>query len=309
MRPITTADTVFFVQEKGNRLRDYDYTIERTKYGGVDLTVMSEHLFGTEDAPLTIVEMAYAKDPYGILWCVMSDGGLIGMTYQKEHQVWGWHRHETDGYFESVATVREGDRDAVYFVVRRTINGSDLRTVERLEPRYVAAAEDAFFVDAGLSYNGSPATMVRGLWHLEGETVKALADGIVINDLTVSNGAVTIPNAASKIHVGLGYTGEIETLSLDSNETTLEGHNKNVAELTIRFLNSRGGWAGPDTDNMTEIKPRYDSDDYDAIALYTRAERVTIDADWNDDGKVVLQQRDPLPMSVTTITPEFDVGG
>lgn len=305
VRPTTVGNTVIYVQEKGGRIRNLDYSVDDGKYTGNDLSVMSEHLFKDR----TVVEMAYAAEPYGILWCVMSDGTLIGMTYQKEHQVWGWHRHETDGEFESVAVIREGNRDAVYFVIKRVIDGNTVRYVERMEPRYDDVAENAFFVDSGLTYSGTATTAISGLDHLEGETVVAVADGNVVENLTVTSGAITLPTAASLVQIGLPYVSEAKTLILDNTETTLQGRKKNVASVSMRILNSRGGWVGPTTDDMIEIKPRFDSDGYDPIALKSYEQGVAITADWNDNGQIVVQQPDPLPMAITAITPEFDIGG
>jgi len=160
-----------------------------------------------------------------------------------------------------------------------------------------------------LSYDGVPVTVVSGIDHLEGEEVVALADGNVVRGLTVNLGSITIPREASVIHVGLGYISDVETLGIDSSEQTMQGRKKNVSEVSIRVLNSRGGWVGPDADNLIEIKPRFDSDGYDTIALKTFEERVNIQPDWNDDGKVLVRQLDPLPMTILAITPEFDIGG
>ncbi|WP_453680321.1 hypothetical protein, partial [Streptomyces sp. NPDC055642] len=82
----------------------------------------------------------------------------------------GWHRHTTvGGFFESVACVAEGDEDVLYTIVRRTINGAQVRYVERLHSRLMPAEADAFFVDSGLTYSGVPVTVLSGLGHLEGQ--------------------------------------------------------------------------------------------------------------------------------------------
>lgn len=306
VQPAVVNDSVIFIQEKGNRVRNLKYTIAAARTTTSDLSLLAEHLF--EDR--TIVEMAYAAEPYGILWCVMSDGAVIGMTYQVEHEIAGWHRHEfSGGIVESVAVISESGRDAPYFVVRRTVDGNTVRYVERMEPRLDKAAEDAFFVDSGLSYDGAPATVISGLEHLEGEEVIVLSDGNVVRDLVVTAGAITLPREASKVHVGLSYLSDIETFGLDSTETTLQGRKKSVSELIMRIFRSRGGWAGPDFDNLIEIKPRFDTDGYGTIALKTEERRVNLTADWNDDGAVVVRQIDPLPMAILAITPEFDIGG
>lgn len=118
-KPAVIGDSIVFVQEKGTKVRDLTYEVSSGKYQGNELSVLSEHLFeGFE-----ITEMDYALEPYGILWCIRDDGVLLGMTYLREHSVWAWHRHYTDGEFESVAVISEDGRDAPYFIVKRTVGG------------------------------------------------------------------------------------------------------------------------------------------------------------------------------------------
>ncbi|HJU38189.1 MAG TPA: hypothetical protein VJ724_01355, partial [Tahibacter sp.] len=83
--------------------------------------------------------------------------------------VLGWGRHDTDGVVESVCAGAEGDEDAVYLVVRRTIDGVERRFIERMKSRIPPFApiprgapetmreRDTllrWFVDCGLSYDG-----------------------------------------------------------------------------------------------------------------------------------------------------------
>lgn len=305
VRPAVVSDSILFVQDKGSRIRDLNYGIDEAKYTGNDLSIMAEHLFTNR----TVVDMAYAVEPCGILWCVMSDGKLIALTYQKEHKVWAWHRHETDGFFESVCVISEDERDDTYFVVRRLIDGVWKRYVEKLADRVVTDAKQSIFLDSCVTYNGAATTTIPGLNHLEGREVTVLSDGNVVRGLTVTSGTITLPRAASIVHIGIPYTCEIETLGIDSNDQPTLGRKKNVAEVAIQVLQSRGGWVGPNLDNMIEIKPRFDSDGYNTIALKTFEQRVNITPDWNDDGSVIVQQRDPLPMTILAVTPEFDIGG
>lgn len=309
-RPVVVNSTAIFVQEKGAKLRDLNYEFTSDKYTGNDLSIMAEHLF----EGYQIEEMAYSAEPYGIIWCIRDDGTLLGLTYQKEHQVWGWHQHTTQGTFESVASITEDDRDAVYVIVNRTINGATKRYIERLEPRYDDAAENAFCVDCGLSYDGSPATSISGLGHLEGEDVAVLADGNEVTGLTVSSGAITLPNAASIVHVGLSYTPVIETLEIDipSQQESLKNKEMSVSQVVLDVYKSRGGWVGPrldknNTGTMYEIKPRFDSDSYDTIALRSFKEEIYVDPAWGNHGGIRIEQRAPLPLAILAILPTIDV--
>jgi len=149
--PLVIGNTIIYIQSKGSIIRDLAFALESDSYTGNDLTVLSNHLF----AGKTVVEWAFSQAPHSIVWAILSDGSLAALTYLREHEVWGWSRHDTDGTFESVCSVAEGDEDATYFVVKRTINGSTKRYIERINTRVFTDIADAFFVDCGLSYDGT----------------------------------------------------------------------------------------------------------------------------------------------------------
>jgi len=309
--PVIVNDTVVFVQSSGARIRDLGYTFTSDKYTGSDLSIMSEHLFEGYE----IKEMTYTKEPYSIVWCVRDDGMLLGMTYQREQEVWGWHKHTTDGLFESAASITEDNKDSLYVIVNRTIDGNTVRYVERMDPREETNPEDCFYVDSGLSYNGTPVTTLSGLDHLEGEDVAVLADGNVVNGLTVTSGEITLPYAASVVHAGLAYTPELVTLAVDNPQEAIKGSSFSVGKVKLIVDKSRGGWIGPvprDADpvnDVTEIKPRFVADGYSTIALRSQEVEVNVKPSWNKRGQVRIQQRDPLPLGIVAIIPEIDIGG
>jgi hypothetical protein len=147
--PIVVGNMALYVQDRGQIVRDLGYKYEVDSYTGDDLTLLSRHLFEGR----AVKEWGYSQAPYSIVWCVMSDGALLSLTYLREHEVWAWSRHDTDGDFESVSVVSEGLEDVPYFIVRRVINGQVRRYVERMASRQVYDVQDSFFVDAGLSFN------------------------------------------------------------------------------------------------------------------------------------------------------------
>lgn len=314
--PAVVDDTIIYVQDKGTRLRDINYEFTEDRFRGNDLTIMAEHLF----EGYTVDEMSYAAEPYGILWCVRSDGRLLGLSYQRQHQIWAWHQHVTsdstgESDFESVAVISEDGRDAPYFIVKRTIDGNTVRYVERMEKRIVTGPEDVWCVDSGLQYDGAAATTISGLDHLEGETVVAVADGNVVTGLTVSSGQITLPSSASKVTVGLSYTPAMELLDLDINSMaeTLKGKNTSVSRVILEVEDSRGAWVGPklsdnSTGTMYEIPPRDVSDGYSAIPLSTEKQEVVIDPTWSSGGGIRIEQRTPMPLAVLAVIPEVDIG-
>jgi len=301
--PAMIIDSIIYVTEKGNRLRDMMNNKDVPGDGGVDLTLLSYHLFKDR----SVVEMTYAHEPYNILWCVMSDGQMLALTYEKQQQIWAWHRHVTDGFVESITSVTEDGRDAVYAVVKRNIDGADVRYVERIEKRVDDTPENAFFVDAGFTYSGVSTTTITGLDHLEGEAVAVLADGNVVKDLTVALGTIELPRAATTVQVGLPYEATVQTLGINTGEPDSYDSRKDVSRVIISFLLSRGGFVGKDLIDMNEIRPRFQSDGYDTIQPKTYETDVAIDPDWDSEGSIYFQQRDPLPVAILSITPEYDM--
>lgn len=310
-QPAVINDSVVFVQEKGARIRDLKYEFSADRFSGNDLSIMAEHLFEGHN----IIQMAYSAEPYGILWAIRDDGVLLGMTYQREHQVWAWHQHITDGEFESVAVIPEDGRDAVYVSVRRVIDGSEKQFIERMESRLADDVENAFCVDSGLSYDGSPATEISGLDHLEGKEVVVNADGNEVTGLTVTSGAITLPNAASKVHVGLPYTPTLELLDIDVNSPaeTLKHQNLSVSRVVIEVEDSKGGWVGAKNDDasaadMVEIPPRFDWYGYGAVPLRSYKQEVIVQPQWSKGGGLRIEQRSPFPLAILSVIPYVDVG-
>lgn len=307
LQPIAVGDVMLFALARGGVIRDYSYEFSNDNFTGQDLTIMSRHLFEGRQ----VVSWAFAQSPYSIVWVVLDNGQCVSLTYMREHEVWAWTRHETDGQFEAVNVVAEGDEDAVYFVIRRTVDGKSQRYIERMRSRLFAVSEDAFFVDSGLSYEGAPTKTMRGLHHLEGKVLVALADGNVVRDLVVTNGTVTLPIAASKVHVGLPYEAELRTLDVDLGNVgelgTVQARNKAIANITLRVEKTRGIWAGPAEDALVELKQREFENWSEAIRLATGDVELTPTADWTKGGTMIIKQFDPLPMTVLAIMPDLRV--
>jgi len=156
--PLVVNYDILYVQSRGSIVRSLSYNFYANIYTGTDLTVISNHLF----QPHVITEWAWAEEPFKLVYCVRSDGVLLTMSLLKEQEVYGWTWNDTQGFYESVCTVQEGEQNAVYVVVRRLINGTWKRMIERFANRLfpnaatnltdIANVEDAWFVDCGLAY-------------------------------------------------------------------------------------------------------------------------------------------------------------
>lgn len=155
LRPIIVNGSILFVQSRGSIVRDFLFDVELDMYRGNDMTILSNHLFKNK----TIVDWTYQQIPNSIAWVVMSDGGLLGLTYIREESMLAWHRHDFEnGLVENVISVPEGTEDALYLVIKRTINGSTVRHIERMGSRAFDDIEDLPLMDSFKSYDGTNTT-------------------------------------------------------------------------------------------------------------------------------------------------------
>jgi hypothetical protein len=305
-RPAVVNNSIVFVQARGNLVRDLRFDQEVEGYSGRDLSVFATHLFeGFE-----ITELAYQQTPNSIVWAVRDDGTLLALTYLRDQDIWGWSRHDTanGGDFEDVCCIPESGEDAVYMIVRRTINGSETRFVERLAARPTAQdpAADAFFVDAGLTYNGAPATVISGLSYLEGQTVAVLGDGTYRGTYTVASGAITLAAAASIAHVGLPITAEIETLDLDVQGSSIRDQRKRVQSMALLIENSaRGFYVGPDSSHLLQDR----KEGWMPTGLVTGQTEINLTAGFTNHGRTVIRQTEPLPLTILGVLPHVETEG
>ena len=306
VQPVVTGNSILYAQDRGARIREVSYSWEAQSYRTIDASIMIPHLLDGYN----IVDMAYMRAPYQVLWCVRSDGVLLGLTYVPDQQVLAWHEHSTDGLFESVCVIAEGDEDVLYAVVQRTINGASVRYVERMHSRLFTATEDAFFVDCGLTYDGAAADVISGLDHLEGEDVVALADGAVVTSLTVTGGSITLPAEASLVHIGLPITAQLQTLPIALEMQGFgQGKVKNVNTAFMRVYRSSGIKAGPSTDKLVEYKQRTNEPYGSPPALKSDEIEVVLSPSWSRGGQVIVQHDTPLPLTVVSLSFDVTLGG
>lgn len=149
-----------------------------------------------------------------------------------------------------------------------------------------------------------------GLSHLEGKTVSILADGAVINQQVVVGGSVTIDRAATKVHIGLPYQSDLQTLPLvmQIDNGFGQGRYKNVNKAWIKVYRSSGIFIGPDASHLVQAKQRTNDPYGSAPSLKTQEIQVLLTPTWAESGSVYIRQIDPLPLTIIGMTLEVAVG-
>lgn len=305
IQPIIVLDDVIFVQAKGQMVRSIAYDFGTNKYRGVDMSLLSKHLFEGS----VVTQMAYAGVPFSCIYFILTNGHMLACTYLKDQEVLGWSEFITDGKFESVCVVAEGQEDVVYAVVSRQVGGVTKRYVERQRSRAIYDVRDAFFVDAGLSRDGASTRRVTGLNHLEGRLVSGTVDGKPVRDLMVANGAVNLPFAGSRVTLGLPYSALLTTLDIDVGAPALNGELRNPTKIIVNVDKTIGLMYGPEDDGMQqEHRPIPQFGEETVNGMFTGSFEARFEGLWNNRGRVSVTA-ELLPATVLAVSPEFETGG
>lgn len=188
-----------------------------------------------------------------------------------------------------------------------TVDGDDftIRALSSVDEPVIPDADYNRYVKGGAVREN--VFEVSGLDHLEGMEVSVAADGYPLT-LTVEDGAITLPGLASRIHVGLGYTTDIETLPMEYavGDTTSQNKKKRVTEVTLRLNKSRECLVGPDSSRLSPMR-RAPYQTQVSAQLYTGDNTILIQPNWNTNGRIFLRVRDPLPLELLGIYPKVDI--
>lgn len=318
--PIIANFDILFVQAKGAAVRDLSYNFYLNVYTGVDISLISSHLF----YGYTIDEWAWAEQPFYLAQCIRSDGKILSLTFLKEQEFIGWSHFETDGLYSSIASVTEIDAnnfstDTVYTVVDRTINGNAVKYIERfVDRKFTNGRTSAWCVDAGLQYNGAPATTFTGAEHLAGETVTGLADGEIITPFVMpTSGFFTLPSAASVVTVGKAFRCRLQTLALDLGEPSIQGKVKNINSVNIKVVDTLNLKIGSDFTSLVQMKDLRVGNVSSTLVgqpsqiitdLVTGDARTFLDPTYVVPGQYCFEQTDPYPASILGVFPSYNIG-
>jgi len=302
---LSVGGGVLYVQRGSGAVREFAYNYSADKYLGQDLTILARHIIKDRD----ITAWAYQQEPYSTLWCVLSDGTFAGLTYMKEQDVIGWHRHTTDGSILDVAVIPGTPDDQVWFIVRRA--GGVF--VERLESFFDSDnLDDAFFLDSALHYSGEAADTFSGLGHLSGRTVQAFADGGTIDGLTVSaGGELKLKSPAKSVHIGLPYTSRVipNLPEVQTQQGWTLMHNRKISAVRVRTYRSMSFLAGI-AGNLSPIVDRHiKGGAFSVRPFFSDGTDLNMETcgGWSSESPLVFEVSSATPLTILAIVTTMDI--
>lgn len=307
--PIKAGNTaIIFVQNAGRRLYQMLFDIDRESLRPTDITQLASDITISG-----VSELAYQEEPNPIVWAVLSNGTLIGCTYELEEEVIAWHKHPiggTSSAVKSIATISDtsgsNPTEQLWMVVSRTINGGTVEYVEFIEDGYETGGdlEDAIYMDSAFTYSGAATASVTGVDHLEGETVKVFANGVEAADQVVSSGAVTVPSGTTKAQIGEGITSKLATMPIELRQAQPESNKKikRLERANVSFLNAQGVQFGVSETDLENVVFS------DTTALHTTLiEDMSLKSSYERNQKFWIVSSSVFPATVRSIEIDLEV--
>jgi hypothetical protein len=288
-----------YVQRSGSRV--YELSLEGSTYNYTsnDLTaVVPEIGLGG------FVRIAVQRQPDTRIHCIRANGSVAILVFDRVEKVTCWVVYETDGLVEDVVVLPGSVEDAVYYTVRRTINGSTKRYLEKwaLESETLGA-QTTVLSDATLTYSGGSTTTIPGLAHLEGETVVVWGNTKDLGSYTVTAGSITLSEAVTLAYIGLPYTADFRSAKLSTASEVPLSQRQQLHHLGLLLANAhaQGLRYGQDFDNLDGM-PLIDDEggEVDADKIWTsyNADSTEVDGRWHNDARLCLRAASPRPCTV-----------
>lgn len=288
IQAVRINNQAMFVQRSGKRIRNLTFSFEEDDYKSQDMTSLAEHIVRTHYKSLAVksehtspavnvafTQIALQSSPDNRLWALDTHGGLMSCTMSLDTNVLAWSPHRLGGLFgsnppsvKSIAICPSADntRDELWLVVHRTLNGTDVTTLEKvggyfegdsLDEGYNDIDRYPIFLDcAGYDNIYGTAIPPSTGWifpHLANETVHAIGDGSYLGTVTANgSGLVTLPRPVSSVIVGYYHERVIQPLGIEVGSPTgsSQGLTKMADTITVRFVrtvNAKYGKSDVDT--------------------------------------------------------------
>lgn len=306
--PVKVDSQGIFVQRTGTSVHAVYYSFDNNDYTTKDLTRLNEDI-----CTPGILELTVQREPETYVWCVRGDGQVALLIYDVGEKVEGWCRVITDGEVESVCCVPGEDEDRVYWIVKRTINGSDVRYVEKICMQSEAEGGTTNrMADSGV-YAAGPVTEVTAA-HLANETGLigwGTSNGTAqpITGLSADgSGVISLGGTYTEVWVGLPYDWRYKTsrLAYGAQGGTALLMRKRVSQLGLLVNNTHRDAIsfGPDFTTMRKMDLTRNGQAVAANTVFTSvydADPFAFPGEWNTDARVCFKGSAPYPATLLAL--------
>ena len=338
LRPVRLDNAGLFVQRSGQRLFSIGFASDKidSDYTVTDLTALVPDLLAGG-----VVSIAIQRQPDTRIHCVLANGTVGILTFDPVENVLCWSTWEGDtgtgATVERVAALPGEREDAIYYHVRRTINGATKRYLERW------AEEGECLGDTGLSWIADCAksftadtgdlrdSVITGFQHLAGISSVVWADdtgqttagkdlspdvsGVQTEHAIGTGGAadtgeITLSESVHHAVVGIPYRAvwRSSKLAYSAEAGTPLAQMKRTDKIAFILykVHNNGVFFGADTGLLDALPRSSDGGGIvDADKIFEHYDQVSMPFPglWSSDSRVVLVARAPRPVTVLAAVP------
>lgn len=312
VRPALVGRETLFAQRGAIKLRSLGYRYDFDGYAAPDIAALADHI-----PKPGLRWLSFQQEPEQLLWAVRSDGRLLSCTIDRDQQpaVIAWALHDLGGVVECASAIPRDNRDEVWLIVRRTIDGATVRCIERLdetfEPLHPSTTTDGPIygttVDCGMVVDNASGQQSFTVAHLVGQVVDIVADGSKMPRQTVpAGGVITLPRTSKRTLIGLPFRSEVMLLTPEFAGATgsQQGAPARTGEMVLRFLDTIGAQVVRAGGGVQEVPFRsFGADILDAAPEpFTGLLRVSLLGWERGESEISVIQEDPMPMHLLSVT-------
>lgn len=302
VKPAVLDNKVIYVQAGGVRLYEINYNPDNNDYQSVELS----DVYPEAGLP-GISRIGIQRHPDTRVHIIRSDGTAAVLIYDPIENLKCFVELETDGEIEDVVVLPGAIEDKVYYSIKRTINGSTVRYLEKwaLESECQGGTLNKQ-ADSFYEYSGASAATITGLSHLEGKSVVAWGNGKNLGTYTVSSGSVTLSEAVTSCIIGLTYIAQYKSTKLTYASNSPLNQKKRLNGLGAVLYNThyQGLQYGPDFDHLDSLPLVEDGKITSADTIHSSYDKEMFEFEgvWDSDSRICLQAQAPNPCTLLAIT-------
>lgn len=292
-RPQEVEGAVMYIQRQGASVQEFIFDDTQQAFNNNYVSLLSSHLI--KDPIDFSLRKATSTEEGAYLLLVREDGGLTVANILRSQGITSFVNRETEGDFMSCAV----DENDMFFVIKRTINGSEVHYVERFN-------EEHLFDASTRLTSGLPISTLDDLSYLENTELSVMIDGAVQPNTTVSNGSIALARQAdTSVEVGLNFIPEVTDLPVEQlleNGASLQGRKVNISEVSLRLSET----TTIEVNDKTVIFQKFGLAGIDSPldaepTRFTGVRRIKGFLGWTEDGQVTIKQTIPGYMTVLSI--------
>lgn len=287
-----------YIQRTGKAVRRFLLSEFESSYDSISVSLLAPELV-RNPSDMTVQKGVFNIDA-SYLYTVNDDGTLGVYLSKKEESLNGWVLWTTEGNFKHAVAVG----DDLFVTVERVIDGNTVYFLEKL----FSTVDQDMWCDAGVRYDQAASDTVSGLDHLDGESIRVVADLAVQGDLIPSSGSITLDKDSEYGWVGLNYNPLIRNMpaAAQTQQGQIFPLRKRWVRVRPLILDSLGVYI---SDGSTEVfipDRKFDITPLDQPPM----ERSGIDQGvkflgWTYEAQLDVYQKDPLPFTITSLSSEL----